>query len=90
MSLDVLSWWMTKEKQWDGPALEVGQVWAMRGREIAIVRMGKHLAECRPCQDGKVVHKGRADLKTVRQIRAELAARHAKLKGRLNVDHRFL
>ena len=81
---------MTKEQEWEGPALEVGQVWTMKGREIAIVRMGKHLAEYRTCQGGKVVHKGRADLKTVRQIRAELAARRAKLTGRLDVDHRFL
>jgi len=81
---------MTKEPVWDGPALEVGQVWTMRGREIAIVRMGKHLAEYRTCHEGKVVHKGRADLKTVRQIREELAARSAKLTARLDVNHRFL
>lgn len=81
---------MTKKPKWEGPEIEVGQVWTMRGREIAIVRMGKHLAEYRPCHEGKVVTKGRADLKTVRQIRAELAARRAKLTGRLNVDHRFL
>ncbi len=70
--------------------LEVGQVWSFRGRDIAIVRLGKHLGEYREFRDGKVVTRGRAGLKSIRQIQEDLRQGRAKLTGHFSGERRFL
>ena len=79
-----------KDPEPNGPVLEVGQVWTVREREIAIVRLGKFLGEYRDYRDGKVVTRGRAGLKSIRQIQRELVDAGAKLTGRFESAHRFL
>lgn len=81
---------MTEKAVADGPALEVGQVWKVRDREIAIVRLGKRLGEYRDYRDGKVVQRGRAGLKSIREIQQELVRAGAQLSGHFEGGHKFL
>jgi hypothetical protein len=81
---------LKKPPETNGPTLEVGQVWTVREREIAIVRLGKFLGEYRDYRDGKVVTRGRAGLKSIRQIQRELVDAGAKLTGRFESAQRFL
>ena len=78
-----------KEKA-NAPVIEVGQVWTLRDREIAIVRLGKRLGEYRDYRDGKVVNRGRAGLKSIKEIQRELIAAGARLTGHFEGGHRFL
>jgi hypothetical protein len=75
---------MKQAQQVNGPSLEVGQVWTIGGREIAIVRLGKHLGEYREYREGKVVTRGRAGLKSIRQIQQDLLNGSGKLTGRVS------
>ncbi len=63
------------------PVLEVGQVWSFKGRDIAIIGIGKHLAEYRQCREGKVVRTGISDMKSIHAVRAELLSGRARLTG---------
>lgn len=81
---------MKRPAQSAGPVLEVGQVWSVQGRDIAIIRLGKHLGEYREFREGKVVTRGRAGLKSIRQIQSELVKGKGKLTGRFESEHRFL
>jgi hypothetical protein len=70
-------------KESPGPVLEVGQVWSLKERDIAIIGLGKHLAEYRECRDGKVLRIGLSDLKAQRAVREELVNGRAKLTGHI-------
>jgi hypothetical protein len=72
------------------PALEVGQVWSFDGRHIAIIGLGKHLAEYRQCLEGKVVSIGLSGMKSIRTVRAELVSARARLTGYVVITDRFV
>jgi len=72
------------------PILEVGQVWSFKERDIAIIGLGKYLAEYRQCRDGKVLRIGLSDLKAQRTVREELIRGRATLTGHITMPDRLL
>jgi len=72
------------------PVLEVGQVWSFKGRDIAIIALGRYLAEYRQCQEGKILRVGLSDLKSIRTVREELVRGRARLTGRIVIADRLL
>jgi hypothetical protein len=72
------------------PILEVGQVWSFKDWDIAIIGLGKHLAEYRQCREGKVVRSGMSDMTSIQTLHADLVRGRARLTGHLIVPDRLL
>ena len=72
------------------PVLEVGQVWSFKARDIAIIGVGKYLAEYRTCREGKVVRKGMSDLTSIQTLQTDLLHGHAQLTDHLVIANRSL
>jgi hypothetical protein len=78
------------KKQPSSPVLEIGQIWSFETRDIAIIGLGKYLAEYRQCHAGKVVCVGLSDIKSIRTFRAELVSGRARLTGHVVMSDRII
>jgi len=69
------------EQGWNGPALQVGQVWDLGDQQIVITGLKGEMTEYQACSGTKAMREGRGHLATVADIRKRLAAAKATLAG---------
>ena len=70
---------MNEQGGWNGPALQVGQVWDLGDQQIVITGLKGEMTEYHACSGSKAMRKGRGHLSTVAEIRQRLAAASATL-----------
>ena len=70
---------MNEQGGWNGPALQVGQVWDLGDQQIVITGLKGEMTEYHACSGSKAMRKGRGHLSTVAEIRHRLAAARATL-----------
>ena len=64
---------------WNGPELQVGQVWDLGDQQIVITGLKGEMTEYQACSSSKAMRIGRGHLATVAEIRKRLAAANATL-----------
>ena len=72
---------MKEQGEWNGPALQVGQVWNLGDQQIVITGLKGEMTEYHACSGSKAMRIGRGHLATVADIRKRLAAASATLAG---------
>jgi hypothetical protein len=66
---------------WNGPELQVGQVWDLGDQQIVITGLKGEMTEYHACSGSKAMRTGRGHLATAAEIRKRLAAANATLVG---------
>jgi len=66
---------------WNGPSLQVGQVWDLGDQQIVITGLKGEMTEFHACSGSKAMRIGRGQLATVADIRKRLSAACATLVG---------
>jgi hypothetical protein len=64
---------------WNGPSLQVGQVWDLGDQQIVITGLKGEMTEFHACSGSKAMRIGRGQLATVADIRERLSAACATL-----------
>ena len=72
---------MNEQGGWNGPQLQVGQVWDLGDQQIVITGLKGEMTEYHACSGSKAMRVGRGHLATVAEIRERLAAASATLAG---------
>ena len=70
---------MKAEGEWNGPELEVGQVWNLGDAQVVITGVKGEMTEYQACSGNQAMRRSRGKLATVAELRERLAAAKATL-----------